>query len=132
MRLIFDCNVLVRALLDDSSFSGQALEKAESSTLLISIPVLAETIEVITRPKFDRYISIGVRKLFLEEYELRSLKIEIIKQIKACRDPNDDKYLELALNGNADYIITNDPDLLILHPFEKIPIITPKEFLEQV
>jgi hypothetical protein len=40
-------------------------------------------------------------------------------------------YLELALSGKADCIITNDDDLLVLHPFEKIPIITPKEFLER-
>ena len=133
MRLVFDCNVLVRALLDDSSFSGLALEKAEStsSILLISNPVLAETIEVITRPKFDRYILLEIRKLFLEEYELRGLKVNITKQINVCRDPDDDKYLDLALSGNADCIITNDPDLLILNPFENILIITPKEFLDR-
>ena len=133
MRLVFDCNVLVRALLDDSSFSGQALEKAESasSTLFISTPVLSEAIEVFMRPKFDRYIPIGVRQLFLEEYELLGVKVKITNEVKACRDPDDDKYLELALNGNADCVITNDPDLLILNPFESIPIISPKEFLER-
>ncbi len=134
MRLVFDCNVLVRALLDDSSFSGHALEKAESTscTLLISNPVLAEAIEVITRPKFDRYISIDLIKLFLEEYKLRGLKIKITRQVKACRDPNDDKYLELAFSGNADCIIINDPDLLALNPFENIPIISPKDFLDRI
>ena len=83
------------------------------------------------RPKFDRYIPIDVRQLFLEEYELLGVKVKITKEVKACRDPDDDKYLELALNGNADCVITNDPDLLILNPFESIPIISPKEFLER-
>ena len=41
-------------------------------------------------------------------------------------------YLELALFGKADCIITGDPDLLVLHPFENIPIITPKEFLDSI
>jgi predicted nucleic acid-binding protein len=51
-------------------------------------------------------------------------------EIKACRDPKDDMYLELALSGKAECIITNDEDLLSLHPFENIPIITPKEYLK--
>jgi uncharacterized protein len=49
--------------------------------------------------------------------------------IKACRDPKDDMYLELSVIGQAEAIITNDKDLLVLHPFENILIITPKEFL---
>jgi uncharacterized protein len=57
--------------------------------------------------------------------------VEIIVRIKLCRDAKDDKYLELALSGKADCIISNDEDLLVLNPFENIPIITPKEFLDR-
>jgi len=79
MRLVFDCNVLVRALLDDSSFSGHALEKAESTscTLLISNPVLAEAIEVITRPKFDRYISIDLINCSLKNINYADSKLKL-------------------------------------------------------
>ena len=52
--------------------------------------------------------------------------------VTICRDPDDDMYLELALSGKADCIITGDPDLLVLNPFENIPIITPKEFLDSI
>jgi putative PIN family toxin of toxin-antitoxin system len=133
MRLVFDCNVLIRALLNEYSFSGLALKKAESdnATLLRSIPVLAETIEVITRPKFDQYIPNEQRRLFLEEYELRTVQIKITTTIKICRDPDDDKYLELALSGQADCIITNDPDLLVLNPFQNILILSPKDFIDR-
>jgi predicted nucleic acid-binding protein len=57
--------------------------------------------------------------------------ISVSHTVTICRDPKDDMYLELALSGKADCIITNDDDLLVLRPFEKIPIITPKEFLER-
>lgn len=131
MRLIFDCNVLIRALLSDTSSSARALLKAKSAseTLLLSHPVLTELIEVAMRPKFDRYISKEVRQLFLEEYKSLSTNITIADHVKLCRDPKDDKYLELALSGKADCIITVDVDLLVLNPFESIPVISPDEFL---
>jgi predicted nucleic acid-binding protein len=57
-------------------------------------------------------------------------KIIVIRQrIQACRDPDDDKFLEIAMNGGAGWIVTGDADLLALHPFEGIAIITPAEFL---
>lgn len=133
MRIIFDSNVLIRALLNEYSFSGQALKQSELSNarVLVSTSTLAEAIEVVMRPKFDKYLSPSVRQLFLEEYEATSSKVKITRQIKACRDPKDDKYLELAFSGNANCIITNDKDLLELNPFENIPIISPNEFLER-
>ena len=134
MRLVFDCNVLISALLFDTSLPGVALlrVKSISSTLLISNPVLAELIEVMMRKKFDRYVSKEVRQSFLEEIKSLSTTVEISEHVKLCRDPKDDMYLELALFGKADCIITGDPDLLVLHPFENIPIITPKEFLDSI
>ena len=47
-----------------------------------------------------------------------------------CRDRKNDKFLELAVNGNAELIVSGDQDLLILHPFSEISIVTVKDFLE--
>jgi putative PIN family toxin of toxin-antitoxin system len=133
MRIVFDSNVLIRALLNEYSFSGLALNRSELVNVdwIISNATLAEAIEVVMRPKFDRYLSLWVRQLFLEEYELKASKVPITIEIKVCRDPKDNMYLELALSGKADCIITNDEDLLSLHPFENISIITQKEYLEK-
>ncbi len=133
MKLIFDCNVLVSALLSNTSSSGQALLKAKSSshTLLLSNHVLVELIDVLMRPKFDRYATKDIRQQYFLEYESVCTKVKITNTVKVCRDPKDDKYLELALSGDADYIITGDMDLLFLNPFERVSIITPKEFLEK-
>ena len=51
------------------------------------------------------------------------------RTIAICRDPKDDKYLELAAAGQADVIVTGDDDLLVLDPFEGIPIVGPAQFL---
>lgn len=55
--------------------------------------------------------------------------VVIHRQINACRDEKDNKFLELAINGNADFIITGDNDLLVLNPFENIAIIKPDVFI---
>jgi uncharacterized protein len=55
--------------------------------------------------------------------------ITINEPITACRDPTDDKFLELAVNGRAEAIVSGDADLLSLDPFREIPIIAPAEFV---
>ena len=58
-------------------------------------------------------------------------RVEIISPVKACRDPKDDKFLEVAVNGEADLIMTGDKDLLALHPFRGMEIITPREYAKR-
>jgi uncharacterized protein len=133
MRVVFDCNVLISALLFNTSIPGKALLRAQSisTTLLMSHHVFTELIEVLMRPKFDRYVSKEIRQSFFEELKIVGANVEITEHIKLCRDPKDDMYLELALCGKADCIVTGDKDLLSLNPFKNIPIITPLEFLNR-
>ncbi len=56
--------------------------------------------------------------------------VTIIEPIVACRDPTDDKFLELAVNGQADFIVSGDADLLVLNPFRGIPILSPATFVQ--
>jgi putative PIN family toxin of toxin-antitoxin system len=62
----------------------------------------------------------------------RAELVAIIEQITACRDQHDDKFLELAVNGHADLIVSGDADLLALNPFREIPIVTPTAFVQAV
>ncbi len=55
--------------------------------------------------------------------------VTTVEVVTACRDPTDDKFLELAINGRADVVITGDRDLLVLHPFRGIPIVSPATFI---
>ena len=58
--------------------------------------------------------------------------VEVLKQVKLCRDAKDDKFIELALNGDASHLITGDADLLILHPIQNIPVINPRTFWDEI
>ncbi|MEM9895157.1 MAG: putative toxin-antitoxin system toxin component, PIN family [Bacteroidota bacterium] len=133
MRFIFDTNILISRLLAAKSLPAKSLDIGLSSgSVLASDTTLYELADVLSRDKFDKYISINDRKQFLQYFLYVIEKVEIIRTVKKCRDPKDDKLLELALNGQADYLVTGDEDLLVLQEFHKTKIITPKEFIERV
>jgi predicted nucleic acid-binding protein len=50
----------------------------------------------------------------------------------ACRDKKDDMFLNLAIDGKADVLLSRDPDLLMLHPFCHIPILNPADFIQWI
>jgi putative PIN family toxin of toxin-antitoxin system len=130
-RFILDANVIISALLFKQSLPRQALDKArKQGIVLMSQSIWSEISEVVARPKFDKYLSSQERQLFLLVFEQAVKFVDIKETINACRDPKDDKYLELAINGKAECIVTGDRDLLVLHPFREIPIITVAEFLD--
>lgn len=82
--------------------------------------------------KFDRYVAVPKRESFLAKLISEVEMIEIKEAISICRDSKDDKFLELTINGKANYLITGDKDLLVLHPFRKIIILNPTEFLQNL
>ncbi len=133
MRYVFDTNVIVSALLFENSKPAQAFQYAlKHGKVLISRDLLKELNEVLGRRKFDRYVTSQKRKEFLEMLVKLAVLVEIIENVFECRDPKDDKFLDLALNGKAQYIISGDRDLLILHPFRGVAVITVDDFLRTV
>ena len=127
---VIDVNVLISAFLFANSKPRKALDKAQDlGIILLSNSVFLELVEVLNRPKFDRYISKEIRKQLTDNLAETALFVEPNEQINECRDVKDNKYLELAITGQAECIITGDQDLLILNPFREIPIITVQEFL---
>jgi uncharacterized protein len=129
---VFDTNTLVSAVLVSGSIPQQALDKAlQQGKLAQSLATMDELKEVLERPKFDKYITREERVRFFTALARESLLVEIHTKITACRDPKDNKFLELAVSAEAQAIITGDNDLLVLHPFRGISILTPRTFTEQ-
>ena len=127
---VIDTNVLVSAAILENSTPQRALRRAlQFGTIALSTETLAELTEVLSRDKFDRYASVDERDEFLEVVVLRSVMVKVGARVSACRDPEDDKFLELAVAGQANAIVSGDQDLLVLHPFRGIPILTPVDFL---
>lgn len=131
LRFVIDTNTLVSSVLIASSIPDRAVTSIrQSGIILISIATLEELQAVLNRPKFDKYVDPSIRSEFVAQLAQQSELIDITESVIECRDRKDDKFLELAINGKADYLITGDRDLLVLHPFRNIPIFTPAAFLE--
>ena len=131
IRIVFDTNVVISAMIFAGSMPRRAIELALlKGTILISAALSEEMNRVIAQDRFDKYVSRRQREGFLELLIRESEHIEITESIQVCRDPKDDRVLELAVCGNAAYIVTGDADLLVLNPFRGIEVLRPADFLE--
>jgi len=132
VRYVFDTNVIISAVLFENSKPAQAFRYAlANGKVLLSFDLLEELNEVLGRDKFNRYLTSEERKKFLEAFIDQAILVDVTENFQECRDPKDNKILELALNGKANYIISGDRDLLILHPFRDVCVITADDFLKE-
>lgn len=132
MRFVFDTNVLVSAGVFPGTVPYQAIQLAIASHQIVgSLDTTSELYDVLMRKKFDRFLPRTSRTKFFEWYLSNVKLMEPEMEIIACRDPDDDKFLSLAVVGKADAIVTGDADLLALHPFRGVAILTPQQFVEQ-
>jgi putative PIN family toxin of toxin-antitoxin system len=130
LRVVFDSNVIVSAVLLRTSSARKSVDLGRTQgKILVSSATIVELEDVLRRPKFDRYISESERIEFLSALVELAEYVIVADQVAVCRDPHDDKYLELAVSGAATHIDSGDQDLLALHPFRGIPILTPQAFM---
>lgn len=101
---------------------------------IFSEPMLLELLDVVSRPKFTQKYNLGSEDslALMGLLLLRGEAVAPKRRIQACRDPQDDKFLEAAVDGRADALVSGDADLLALHPFEGTPILSPAAFLLQL
>jgi uncharacterized protein len=131
-RVVIDTNTLISAILLPSSIPDAAVTHAmRFGQLLMSEDTLGELAEVLARPKFDRYVTVARREEYLRVLLPVVEIVEILQRVKICRDPRDDKFLEVAANDRAQVLISGDDDLLVLDPFLSTAIVTPAAYLQR-
>ena len=137
-RVVFDTSTLISAALRVGSVPHLALVQAFSAAeVCVSAATLAELENVLLRPKFDRYQSPGSRQEFASILRRRTSLFSVSEADESaanprCRDPKDDQFLALVRACDADALISSDADLLVLHPWQDVPILTPAAFMEHV
>ena len=130
MRVVVDTNVFVSAALKRQSMPGMAALLVERrGGLLKSLATEQQLFEVVARPRLASLIDPDTQAWLRKLMAVAEL-VTITEHIVACRDATDDKFLELAVNGHADLIVSGDGDLLALNPFRDIPIVTPAVFVQ--
>jgi putative PIN family toxin of toxin-antitoxin system len=133
-RYVFDVNVIASVPLFPKSKPGQAFFQAlQYDHILVSDRLIEELRDVLHHPKFDRYVTVAERDRLLatlvEEAVLIEIGEAVAGTISVCRDPNDNHILELAISDTAECIVSEDADLLVLNPYQGIPILSPDSFL---
>ncbi len=130
MRVVVDTNVFVSAALKDKSLPALAVHVVvQRGSLLKSAATERQLFAVLARPQLAALIApeaVDWMRTVLAKAEL----VVITQRVAACRDATDDKFLDLAVNGQADMIISGDADLLVLNPFRGIPIVAPAAFVQ--
>jgi putative PIN family toxin of toxin-antitoxin system len=129
---VIDTNILISAFILPHSVARKALNKAiKDGSVIISETVARELAEVFIRPKFDKYLSLEMRLEIIDDFISLAYLVKPEVTVDICRDPKDNQFLELACTANTACIVTGDRDLLVLHPFRGVPIITAVEFLNR-
>jgi putative PIN family toxin of toxin-antitoxin system len=129
-RIVIDTNVLVSAFLNPQGVPARVSKETRvHSEWAFTQSTLSELLTVILRSKFDRYASLDQRRNFVLAAADLSKIVPVTRRVVACRDPRDNHILEAAVNGSAAVIVTGDTDLLALHPFHGIRIVTPLDYV---
>lgn len=131
-HFVLDTNVLISSQIKEGSVSADAFDKAvEVGYIVCSSSTFEEFATRFSRKKFKKYMPDEDRAEAIARIKNSVLLLEPTLEVKACRDPDDDKFLSLALASNADCIVTGDGKLKELHPFRGIPILSPADFLKR-
>jgi uncharacterized protein len=130
-RVVIDTNVMVSAFLGGGLETIIVAWTAGKFTLIVSNQVVSEYLEVLSRPRFkitqaelDNFAALILIKA---EFVLPEESIHAVEA-----DPSDNKFIEAAVAGQADHIVSGDKHLLDLKEYKGISIITPRAFLEQL
>lgn len=132
IRVILDTNLWISYLISKRLSKIDELFEREDLVLLFSEELLEEFIEVAQRPKFRKYFSTENIEDLLFLFDEFGEMVEVTSEVNLCRDPKDNFLLELAKDGKADFLVTGDPDLLVIKKFEITEMITYTEFEKRI
>jgi putative PIN family toxin of toxin-antitoxin system len=136
MRVVVDTGVLVSALIQPRGTIGDVLRALRNGrfTIIYSTDMIVEIIDVLGRPKIQSKYHIQPDDItaLINLIRLRGELVVPKQTVTACRDPKDNKFLEAALAGTADAVVTGDDDLFVLNPYEGIDILRPAELIARL
>ncbi|MFT4037093.1 MAG: putative toxin-antitoxin system toxin component, PIN family [Thermomicrobiales bacterium] len=132
MRIVLDTVVIIRALLDPESWSGRILFRhANDYEFIVSAAINAEYLDVTSRPGISSKLARRNRNVSgLLDLLARATEVapDVVPAI--CRDPGDDKFLAAALAAGANYLVSEDRDLLDMGEYEGIPIVSTQTMID--
>jgi hypothetical protein len=131
VRVVLDTNVFVSMVLGGHVGVINDAWKADMFTLVVSDEIISEYLDVLSRPKF--HLTADAVSTVLGRVERKAEKVAPADSVDAVpADPSDSKFIEVAIEGRVDYLVSGDGHLLDLKSFRAIPILTAREFIERL
>ncbi len=131
-KIILDTNLWISFLISKKFNSIDNLIDNKKITLIFSDELISEFVEVVNRPKFEKYFSKNDIEKILDYFDQYGKLIKVKSDIKICRDEKDNFLLNLSIDSKADYLITGDNDLLVLEKIERTKIMNFTDFIEHI
>ncbi len=129
-RIIIDTNLWISFLITkDYKKLDDKLKKGKVK-LLFSLELIEEFLSVADRPKFKKYFSKQDIEQLIDLFDVYGEIVDVKSSVSVCRDAKDNFLLSLSRDGNADFLVTGDHDLLDLKKFNKTTIIRFSEYLK--
>lgn len=132
-KVVFDTNVFLRALINPKGVNARLVRALDRYVVIISPAILAEVADVLSRS--DLLAAKSVQKLDADRLVTLLKQAPLVtptEQVAVCRDPDDNKFLEAAVEARAGYLVTGDKDLRAIGEYQGIKIRHPVEFLEEL
>jgi hypothetical protein len=131
LRVVLDTTVFVRCFLGPRSAAGRIiLQHNDRYRLFLALPMAEELLDVLTRPKLRAKMRASLQDVLKALGVLSNADaVELSDIPPVSRDPNDDMFLATALAAQADYLVTEDNDLLVLGSYHGTQIVTVGQFL---
>jgi len=131
-RVVIDTNIWISFLIGGSFRDLEDVLLQKEIIVLYSKELLGEILEVIERPKLAGYFGHGSKKIIKDIFNDLGEEIIVTSFVDDCRDPKDNFVLSLCKDGNADFLLTSDKDLLVIKRFFDTYIITYKKLKELI
>ncbi|MSR07545.1 MAG: putative toxin-antitoxin system toxin component, PIN family [Gemmatimonadetes bacterium] len=136
LRAVFDPNVFASAVLQPQGPSGQLLARFlrdASFEVVITPAIVEEVMQVLTYPKLRKRVRGNLSPdLWFEDVLALTHIVDDRLPPGVAKNPGDDKYLAAAREGLATFVVTDEPGFLAMYEFDRVRIVTPEVFLEQL
>ena len=135
-RFVIDTNVWISAALSGTGAPAMVVQRILARGLPVFSQATFDELESrLWKPKFDRYLSMEVRRQILHDANAAAHWVTIAPELAAqtwSRDADDDKFIQTALAASAPWLLTGDQDLLSVTAPSSVCILTPGQALERV
>jgi uncharacterized protein len=113
LRLVFDTNVLISAALSARGMPARLVQFALAHHQLVFSQATFDELQTrLYRPKLDPYVGLELRQRLLHDFSASAHWVEIAQPQKYCRDSDDEKFIDTALQAGASLLMSGDGDLL--------------------